>query len=201
MSIMRCDSRGDLYPISYSLNNQASSSTFAAISPKLWHDRLGHPGSPILDVLRKNKSIDCNKLSNSSICGSCVLGKHIKLPFVSSFSNTTMPFDILHSDLWTSPVLSSLAHRYYVLFLDDYSKYLWTFPIGQKSYVYDIFLAFKALISTQFERNIKICNVIMVESLLIILFGIFVKLMACHSVFLVHTLLLKMGKPNAKFGL
>ncbi|XP_060186346.1 uncharacterized protein LOC132615768 [Lycium barbarum] len=34
MPIMRCDSRGDLYPIS-SINNQASSSTFAAISPKL----------------------------------------------------------------------------------------------------------------------------------------------------------------------
>ncbi|XP_019420690.1 PREDICTED: uncharacterized protein LOC109330874 [Lupinus angustifolius] len=84
MSIMRCDSRDDLYPISSSLNNQASSSTFAAISPKLWHDRLGHPGSPILDELRKNKSIDC-----------------------------------------------------------------------RKSDVYDIFLAFKAHISTQFERNIK----------------------------------------------
>ena len=120
MSIMRCDSRRDLYPISYSLNNQASSSTFAAISPKLWHDRLGHPVSPIFDVLWKNKSIDCNKLSSSSICGSCVLGKHIKLPFVSSSLNTTMPFDILHSDLWTSPVLSSLGHRYYVLFLDDF---------------------------------------------------------------------------------
>lgn len=153
--IMRCDSRDDLYPISSSLNNRASSSTFAAISPTLWHDRLGHPGSPILDVLRKNKSIYCNKLSSSRICGSCVLGKHIKLPFVSSSSSTIMPFDILHSDLWSSPVLSSSGHRYYILFLDDFSKYLWTFPIGQKSDVYDVFLAFNAHISTHFERNIK----------------------------------------------
>ncbi|KAL1308487.1 hypothetical protein AAHE18_17G109800 [Arachis hypogaea] len=28
-----------------------------------------------------------------------------------------MPFDIIHSDLWTSPVLSSSGHRYYLLFL------------------------------------------------------------------------------------
>ncbi|KAK6780427.1 hypothetical protein RDI58_022611 [Solanum bulbocastanum] len=150
---MRCDSHGDLYPFSPSYNNQPSS--FAAISPQIWHDRLGHPGAPILDLLRKNKGIDCKNHSSSSICSSCVFGKQTKLPFISSSSSTTMPFDILHSDLWTSPVLSSAGHRYYVLFLDDFSKYLWTFPLGRKSDVYDIFLAFKAHISTQFERNIK----------------------------------------------
>jgi len=31
-----------------------------------------------------------------------------------------MPFDIVHNDLWTSPILSSGGHRYYVLFLDDF---------------------------------------------------------------------------------
>ncbi|XP_021717926.1 uncharacterized protein LOC110685710 [Chenopodium quinoa] len=35
MPIMRCDSRGDLYPITSTLHNQAYSSTFAAISPFL----------------------------------------------------------------------------------------------------------------------------------------------------------------------
>ena len=153
--IMRCNSQGDLYPYSSSHNNQAIPSTFAAVTPKLWHDRLGHPGSSILDVLRKNKSIDCSKHSSSSICGSCVLGKHIKLPFVPSILSTSFPFDILHSDLWSSPVLSSTGHNYYVLFLDDYSKYLWTFPLARKSDAYDILLRFKNHISTQFERNNK----------------------------------------------
>ena len=43
-SIMRSNSRGELYPIGFSSshNNQALSSTFAAVTPKLWHDRLGH---------------------------------------------------------------------------------------------------------------------------------------------------------------
>ena len=66
-----------------------------------------------------------------------------------------MPFDIIHSDLWTSPILSSMGHKYYVLFLDDYSNYLWTFPIAKKSDVYDRFLVFKTHILTQFESNIK----------------------------------------------
>ena len=66
-----------------------------------------------------------------------------------------MPFDIIHSDLWTSPILSSMGHKYYVLLLDDYSNYLWTFPIARKSDVFDTFLVFKNHIFTQFERNIK----------------------------------------------
>jgi hypothetical protein len=42
-----------------------------------------------------------------------------------------MPFDIVHSDLWTSPTLSSGGHRYYILFLDDFTNFLWTFPLGK----------------------------------------------------------------------
>ncbi|XP_021743878.1 uncharacterized protein LOC110709931 [Chenopodium quinoa] len=115
-AIMRCNSRGDLYPFSAFHNDQAIPSTFAAVTTKIWHDWLGHPGSSILDVLRKNKIIDCIKHSSSSICGSCVLGKHIKLPFVPSLSSTSLPFDILHSDLWSSPVLSSAGHKYFFFF-------------------------------------------------------------------------------------
>ena len=66
-----------------------------------------------------------------------------------------MPFDILHSDLWTSPILSSLGKKYYVLFLDDYLKFLWTFPISKNSQVYSTFLKLRAYIKTQFEREIK----------------------------------------------
>lgn len=84
----------------------------------------------MLDVLRVNKSINCNRNINSSICCSCVFGKHIKLPFGSSPSSTSLPFDIIHSDIWTSPILSSIRHRYYMLLLDNFSNFLWTFPLG-----------------------------------------------------------------------
>jgi len=66
-----------------------------------------------------------------------------------------MPFDIVHSDLWTSPVLSFGGHRYYVLFLDDFTYFLWTFSISNKPQVYSIFSQFRAHIQTQFECLIK----------------------------------------------
>ena len=47
------------------------------------------------------------------------------------------------------------AHRYYALLLDDYSKFLWTFPLSHKSQTFSIFLSFKTFIRTQFKRDIK----------------------------------------------
>lgn len=154
--LLRCESTGELYP--FTTKNRAISSSapsaFTIISPSIWHSRLGHPGDAILSTLRQNNFISCNKARNL-FCSSCPLGKFVKLPFYDSLSFTTMPFDIIHSDLWTSPILSSSGHRYYALFLDDYTNFLWTFPLSQKSQVHNIFLSFRAYIKTQFEREIK----------------------------------------------
>ncbi|XP_074302380.1 uncharacterized protein LOC141633931 [Silene latifolia] len=105
--LMRCNSRGSLYPISAATKIELSPSTFAALAPSFWHARLGHPGEPILSSLKHNKLIDCNSHSITNICQSCSLGKLIRLPFANSITHTYKPFDILHCDLWTSPVPSS----------------------------------------------------------------------------------------------
>ena len=120
----------------------------------VWHNRLGHPGAKVLNFLRTNKLVLCNKARQNS-CVSCPLGKLTKLPFYDSMSFTIFPFDIIHSDLWTSPIASSSGHRYYVLFLDDFSIFLWTYPLAKKSQVFPYFKAFHALVKTQFERPIK----------------------------------------------
>ncbi|XP_015162132.1 putative uncharacterized protein DDB_G0284695 [Solanum tuberosum] len=49
--VMRCESRGELYPIT---TPTTSPSSFAVLAPSLWHDRLGHPRRPVLNSLRKN---------------------------------------------------------------------------------------------------------------------------------------------------
>ncbi|GKA67648.1 ribonuclease H-like domain-containing protein [Tanacetum coccineum] len=71
-----------------------------------WHQRLGHPGSEVLRRLVSSDSISCNKEKLPVLCHACQLGKHVKLPFVSSSSFVTSCFDIVHSDLWTSPIPS-----------------------------------------------------------------------------------------------
>jgi histone deacetylase 1/2 len=147
--LMRCDSIGDLYPVTSQLSH------FVGLTSSLWHSRLGHPSSSILQSLHRNKFLSSELSKSKTICDSCVVGKHVKLPFCSSQNITLMPFDILHSDLWTSPVLSSSGHRYYVLFLDNYSDFLWTFPISNKSEVFEKFISLSNQIHTQFSQTIK----------------------------------------------
>lgn len=155
--ILRCNSTGDLYPFNLQSSSQVTHpSTFAAITRDLWHHRLGHPGADVLSSLRSSLQFSSSKhLSSNTICPSCVLGKQIKFPFSSSNSTTHLPFDIIHTDVWTSPVLSSSGHRYYVLFLDDKTNYLWTYPLANKSQVFSTFLHFFSMIQTQFHYTIK----------------------------------------------
>ena len=160
MALMSFESRGDLYPITtstISTNKVEPTSSFATQSSSLWHDRLGHLGKQVLNSLRQNKLIECNdsRKIHSPFFQSCPHGKHVKLPFMNYHNHSLLPFDILHIDVWTSPVLSSLGHKYYVLFLDDYSNFLWTFPISQKSQVYSCFQILYAYINTQFQKEIK----------------------------------------------
>ncbi|XP_074315134.1 uncharacterized protein LOC141651316 [Silene latifolia] len=115
--LMRCNSRGNLYPISGTNTSQLSPNFVGLAASSLWHDRLVHPGNATMSCLRSNKLIDCNLKSSKLNCQSCPLGKHIRLPFAMSNSSTYMPFYILHCDLWTSPVLSSAGHKYYSLWL------------------------------------------------------------------------------------
>ncbi|KAG8503604.1 hypothetical protein CXB51_001615 [Gossypium anomalum] len=54
-------------------------------SPKeLWHRRLGHPCSSVLDVVLRNCNISFDNNIVSSVCSACQIGKAYKLPFSSS---------------------------------------------------------------------------------------------------------------------
>lgn len=141
--ITRCHSSGDLYPvIQESLPSTCLASSLTAVSSDMWHHRPGHPGNATFSYLRSNKLISCNKEHDSTSCNFCPLGKHIRLPFYSSSSTTNCAFDIIHSDLWTSPIRSNNGHKYYLVLLDDYSHYVRTIPLSYKSQVYQTFLDF-----------------------------------------------------------
>ncbi|GJR28470.1 ribonuclease H-like domain-containing protein [Tanacetum coccineum] len=151
-TLLRCDSTGDLYPL------HVAASAFALLTNNhsLWHQRLGHPGDAVIQTLSSRGLVSYNKNKNTQhLCRACQLGKQTKLPFQRSTSIVTSPFDIIHSDLWTSPVSSMSGYKYYVLFLDHYSHFLWVYPLHRKSDAQSKLLHFRAFIKTQFNREIK----------------------------------------------
>jgi len=146
-----CNSAGDLYTLPAT---PPAPQAHLAISTDLWHHRLGHPGSSAIDVLRNNNFIHCNKAPNT-ICHSCQLGKHVCLPFSYSRSSTSRPFELIHCDVWTSPVASVAGAQYYLVLLDDFTHFCWTFPLVRKSEVATHIASFCNLAQNQFNLAVK----------------------------------------------
>jgi hypothetical protein len=65
------------------------------------------------------------------------------------------PFDLVHLDLWTSPIVSVSGYKYYLVILDDCTHYLWTFPLKLKSDTFTTLSHFFAYVSTQFGCTVK----------------------------------------------
>jgi histone deacetylase 1/2 len=145
--ILRCDSTGDLYPLATSMPEAL---TATAPSVMLWHQRLGHPGRNTLRQSVCNLEFSSTKQPVST-CEACQLGKHVRLPFTSSTSVSYVPFQIVHADVWTSPTPSFSGFKYYLVLIDDFSHYVWTFPLRSKSDVLQCLLHFHAYITTQFQ--------------------------------------------------
>jgi histone deacetylase 1/2 len=148
--LLRCNSDGDLYPL-FSPAPASSSSppiAYVAASADLWHRRLGHPGVST----SFNENFRCNKMTRT--CRACQMGKHVRLPFSSSTSFTSAAFTLIHCDLWTAPFPSVSGFKYYLIIVDDFSHYMWTYPIRLKSDVHSTLSHFHAFVRTHFHINI-----------------------------------------------
>jgi hypothetical protein len=101
--------------VPYALATAASSAT--------WHCRLGHPGPDVLSKLSSRLAITYPQGKDDSLCYACQLGRHVRLPFPSSSTRAVQPFDLVHCDLWTSPVSSVSGCKYYLVIIDDFTHY------------------------------------------------------------------------------
>jgi len=118
--MLRCNSGGDLYPLAPSSPKALIATTATA---DLWHLRLGHPGRHALRQTLHHVAFSCSK-SSSHVCSSCQFGKHVRLPFSSSASVSYVSFQIIHADVWTSPVPSCSGFKYYLVLIDDLTHYV-----------------------------------------------------------------------------
>jgi hypothetical protein len=149
--IVRCNSSGQLYPLLPSSHPPPHALLVSATPSTLWHRRLGHLGFEVLSRLVPS----CNKLELETLCHACQLGWHTRLPFSLSHSRASKNFDLIHCDLWTSPVLSVFGYKYYLVILDDCSHYLWTFQSRLKSDTFQTLSQFFAYVKTQFGYTVK----------------------------------------------
>ena len=90
-------------------------------------------------------------------CVSRQLGKQPTLPFNTSESISTDIFNLIHSDVWGPSSVSSIGgFRYFVVFVDDYSRYSWIFNMKHHSELLQVYSNFAKMVETQFSKHIKI---------------------------------------------
>ena len=123
---------------------------------ELWHRRLGHPSQKIVNSVLTCCNVQTRNKMIHSVCSACCYGKIHKFPYFPSTSTYNEPLQLLHTDLWgptTDP--SSSGYRYYISFVDAFSRYTWIFMLKQKSDALVVFKSFKTQVEFQFGFSIK----------------------------------------------
>ncbi|CAI7738192.1 unnamed protein product [Closterium sp. NIES-54] len=152
-------------PVSASGQVAASSQVFAAASGSgpesapcscrllshqtlLWHHRLGHPSLPRLQGMASRvlvsglpRSLPPLPPGPAPTCVPCVEGRQRAAPHSSEFPPTEAPLQTLHMDVWgPAPVRGQGHERYFLLVVDDYSRYTTVFPLRSKGEVTEVLI-------------------------------------------------------------
>uniref|UniRef100_A0A2N9HEH7 Integrase catalytic domain-containing protein n=1 Tax=Fagus sylvatica TaxID=28930 RepID=A0A2N9HEH7_FAGSY len=93
--------------------------------------------------------------SEAQIC--CLLAKHHRTSFHPSFNKSSVPFSIIHSDVWgPSRVTNRSNTKWFVSFIDDCTRVSWVYLLKEKSEVISIFQSFHQMILTQFNTRVQV---------------------------------------------
>ncbi|CAI7819299.1 unnamed protein product, partial [Closterium sp. NIES-54] len=113
----------------------------------LWHHRLGHPSLPRLRGMASRvlvsglpRSLPPLPPGPAPTCVPCVEGRQRAAPHSSEFPPTEAPLQTLHMDAWGPARVRGQGHeRYFLLVVDDYSRYTTVFPLRSKGDVTETF--------------------------------------------------------------
>ncbi|CAI7814027.1 unnamed protein product [Closterium sp. NIES-53] len=114
----------------------------------LWHHRLGHPSLPRLRGMASRvlvsglpRSLPPLPQGPAPTCVPCVEGRHRAAPHSSEFPPTEAPLQTLHMDVWGPARVRGQGHeRYFLLVVDDFSRYTSVFPLRSKDEVTEVLI-------------------------------------------------------------
>jgi hypothetical protein len=128
-----------------------------ATSAKLWHNRLGHISKGRIERLIKDNILTLLDFSNSDYCIDCIKGKYAKQVKKGEAKRSAGVLEIIHMDICDPfPVKSVDGFDSFITFTDDFSRYVYIYPIKERSEVLDKFKLFKAEVENQHNIKIKI---------------------------------------------
>ncbi|KAL3509160.1 hypothetical protein ACH5RR_028561 [Cinchona calisaya] len=130
--------------------NKNATFTYIIDSIDMWHARLGHVN---VDSIRSMKNLNLiPNLTNLKFtkCKICVETKHHKKPF-KSIEKTSSLSELNLGDFKNN--MSRGGKKYYITFIDDYSRYTKLYLLSQKDEVEKMFITFKNEVENQLEKK------------------------------------------------
>ncbi|KAJ7950679.1 Retrovirus-related Pol polyprotein from transposon TNT 1-94 [Quillaja saponaria] len=120
-----------------------------------WHRRLGHPSFLVLGNMFPDLLKHCTM--NNLLCDACEFAKHKRASYPLLNNKSTTPFALIHSDVWgPSRVVSLSGYKWFVTFIDCFSRTTWVYLLRAKNEVFTCFQMFHKLVCTQFDGKVKI---------------------------------------------
>ncbi|GKU99886.1 hypothetical protein SLEP1_g12666 [Rubroshorea leprosula] len=140
--------------INYNINNKGVVSAYILDSFNLWHHRLGHVNFKKMYEMSKLELIPTLP-KNESQCKTCRLTKITRIPF-PKIERVSKLLDLVHSDVCDMHSTPSIGgKKYYVPFIDDYSKFCYVYLLNTKDEAMEKFKVYKVEVELQTETFIK----------------------------------------------
>lgn len=156
--VFRIKRKGKSYSLDPMEEEQAAYSAITT-SAELWHKRMGHfHHAALLNLQKKDLAIGLPHIeSELPNCNSCQYGKQTRLPFQQATWRATEKLQLIHTDVCGPQRTPSLnGSKYYIVFIDDFTRMCWIYFLRFKSEVAGVFFKFKQWIENQSGCKIQV---------------------------------------------
>jgi len=123
-------------------------------SASLWHRRLGHISIERVKRLVKDGVLRSLDFADFGQCVDCIKGKQTNMSHKGARRSSEL-LEIIHTDI-CSPDLCSDGQKYFISFIDDFSRYMYIYLLYNKSEALDAFMVYIAEVEKQSGKQIKI---------------------------------------------
>ena len=123
----------------------------------LWHRRLGHISQERINRLIKENILPPLDSGAPKICIDCAKGKMTKTRKLGSTRSSEL-LEIIHTDISGPFDTTICGNKYFITFIDDFSRYGYLYLINDKSAAIDKFKIFKTEVELQLGKTIKIAR-------------------------------------------
>ncbi|RVW32450.1 Retrovirus-related Pol polyprotein from transposon TNT 1-94 [Vitis vinifera] len=126
-------------------------------SSMLWHKCLGHISRQRLERLVKDGVLSNLDFSDFETCVVCLKGKMTAKTINEKIDRCGSTLDLIHTDICGPLTPIALGgYKYFITFIDDFSRYGYVELIHEKSDSLNVFKAFKAKVKLQLGKLIKV---------------------------------------------